>query len=152
MPILHLVPVFVLFLVLAVASLQGMRSEAGLGTLRTEGTGCAVTRVFDGDTVEMICPSEAEFQARLTGFDAPEIRHARCDAEAALGWNAENRLRQILASGSQVEVRFDGLDRFGRRLVTLEIDGVDLGDILVAEGLAAPYHGGPRPDWCARGE
>ena len=36
--------------------------------------------------------------------------------------------------------------------VTLEIDGVDLGDILVAEGLAAPYRGGPRPDWCARGE
>jgi len=32
----------------------------------------------------------------------------------------------------------------------LRLDGRDVGATLIAEGLAVPYRGGARIDWCAR--
>jgi micrococcal nuclease len=150
MPILRLVPVVLLFLVLAVASCQAMRSEAGLESSGASPAGCVVTHVIDGDTIEMLCPSGGEFRARLIGLDAPEIRDARCASEARLGREATVRLRALVTSGAEIGARFEGMDRFGRRLVELEVGGRDVADILVSEGLATRYHGGPRPDWCAQ--
>jgi micrococcal nuclease len=34
--------------------------------------------------------------------------------------------------------------------VQLSLDGRDVGRVLIAEGLAVPYSGGRRIDWCAR--
>ncbi|PAP96113.1 thermonuclease family protein [Mesorhizobium wenxiniae] len=38
-------------------------------------------------------------------------------------------------------------DRYGRTLATIEVDGRDVGDILIGEGLARPWTGKRRP-WC----
>lgn len=38
-------------------------------------------------------------------------------------------------------------NRYGRLLATIRVDGRDVGEVLVAEGLARPW-GGRRASWC----
>ncbi|MGR3639491.1 thermonuclease family protein [Alterinioella nitratireducens] len=111
---------------------------------------CRVTRVIDGDTVDMACGGSAPFRARLIGFDTPETYEPRCRAEADLGRQATDRLQGMVATARVTQADLDGTDRYGRRLVRLGIDGRDVGDGLIAEGLAVPYTGGRRIDWCDR--
>jgi len=111
---------------------------------------CSVTRVIDGDTVDMTCPGAGRFRARLTGYDTPETFEPRCAAEAELARAATTRLRGMVRAAGRVDARLGGLDRYDRRLVRLSLDGRDVGATLIAEGLAVRYTGGPRIDWCAR--
>jgi endonuclease YncB( thermonuclease family) len=112
--------------------------------------GCAVLQVIDGDTVDLTCPGEGRFRARLIGHDTPESHEPRCAAEAQAAAAATDRLRALVRQADTVEARLGGLDRYNRRLVALRLDGRDVGATLVAEGLAVHYSGGPRIDWCAR--
>lgn len=107
---------------------------------------CRLGYVYDGDTVEMICGLE-KLTARLVGFDTPEVKDPKCHAEAALGKRATERLRALVKSGP-VEMYRLGHDKYGRELVTLTVAGRDVGEVLVAEGLAHAYHGGSRGGWC----
>jgi endonuclease YncB( thermonuclease family) len=111
---------------------------------------CRVLSVVDGDTVDMACTGTGRFRARLTGFDTPEAYEPGCAAEARVARQATERLRALVARAQTVDARLGGTDRFGRRLVRLSLDGRDVGATLVAEGLAVPYRGGRRIDWCAR--
>jgi endonuclease YncB( thermonuclease family) len=47
-------------------------------------------------------------------------------------------------------MRFEGADRYGRYLVRLDVDGVDIAETLLAEGFARRYAGGRRANWCAQ--
>ncbi len=115
----------------------------------------AVT-VVDGDTLH---DNRRNQDYRLYGIDAPETLRAKCEAERALGQAAAARVAELVAAGTVVTGfpgwNPDGRDQwprdgFGRRIGRIEIDGVDLGATLLAEGLARPYFDGDaRPDWCA---
>lgn len=111
---------------------------------------CAVVRVIDGDTVDLDCLGEGRFRARLTGFDTPETHRPGCAEEALAGQAATRRLRALVAASGQIDAQLGRWDRYDRRLVQLSVDGRDVGARLIAEGLALPYQGGRRPDWCAR--
>ncbi|AHM05681.1 thermonuclease [Roseibacterium elongatum DSM 19469] len=106
--------------------------------------------MVDGDTVDMVCPDEGRFRARLTGYDTPESFAPRCAEEAQRAHQATARLRALVRSAVRVEARLGGVDRYNRRLVHLRLDGVDVGATLISEGLAVRYAGGRRIDWCAR--
>lgn len=110
--------------------------------------GCRIGAVLDGDTVELLCGATRE-SARLQGFDTPETRDARCAAERALGKQATARLRALVA-GAQPGITDLGHDKYRRRLIRLRLDGRDVAAQMIAEGLAVPYDGGARIDWCAR--
>jgi endonuclease YncB( thermonuclease family) len=43
------------------------------------------------------------------------------------------------------------LDRYGRTLASVTVNGRDVGEILIGEGLARPYQGGRRGSWCGQG-
>ncbi len=107
---------------------------------------CRLGYVYDGDTVEMLCGAE-KLTARLVGFDTPETKDPQCPEELALGKRATDRLRVLVRSGP-VELYRLGHDKYGRDLVTLTVAGQDVGNVLVAEGLAHAYHGGARGGWC----
>ena len=90
---------------------------------------------------------------------------ARCPAERALAAQATQRLRRLVAAGgldlTEVDCRCRpgtaGTPRcnHGRRCGRLTAAGRDVGEVLIAEGLARPYVYDPaRPvppaDWCER--
>lgn len=139
-----------LFSMLLLGVLLGVGLVAAGGNRAEAATApCAVARVVDGDTVILDCLGQGQFRARLMGFDTPETHQPRCNHEALLGQQATRRLRALLDMPGTMAVALGGWDRYERRLITITINGRDVGDTLIAEGLALPYRRGQRPDWCA---
>ena len=105
--------------------------------------GPRVTCVVDGDTIWL-----QGVKIRLEGIDAPEISEPNCSKERRLGYQAAERLRQLL-HGQIVLRRLgrDDEDRYGRKLRTVYANGVDVGDELMHEGLARAWPNGPEL-WC----
>jgi endonuclease YncB( thermonuclease family) len=103
--------------------------------------------VTDGDSLRIDGAAH-----RIANIDAPELRHAQCDAERRLAMVAKRRLTELLASG-KIEVTVGDpqtgrtFDRFQRILATITVDGRDVGAILIEEGLARPWDGRRHP-WC----
>ena len=121
----------------------------------------ASVRVIDGDTIAV---DGRKPNIRLIGFNTPEIRKAKCEDEGRLGVNATNRLRELVKDGDldltlvrcACKPGTEGTRycNFGRSCGLLKSNGQDVGDILIAEGLAVPFVCGktrcpkmPRP-WC----
>ena len=73
-------------------------------------------------------------------IDAPETsyRPGRWN-DQALAQQAKQRLDQLVKGGT---LQCDGYDRYERRLCRVTVNGQDVGDQLVAEGLAVV-----RQDW-----
>jgi endonuclease YncB( thermonuclease family) len=121
--------------------------------------------VIDGDTIAV---DEVGPHFRLVGFNAPDKGdRAACPAEAALTGRATELLRQIVAAGHLDLERVpcscrpgtEGTDRcnFGRYCGELKSNGVNVGLMLIRDGLAAPFVCGvtscpklPHP-WCGDG-
>lgn len=116
--------------------------------------------VTDGDTIRL----DDGTRVRLNGFNAPESRDPQCEREAILGNRAKERLEELSATGStrvyQVQCACrpgtEGTEKcnYGRSCGVLQINGRDVGQILINEGLAVPFECGktscpktPRP-WC----
>ncbi|WP_262361755.1 thermonuclease family protein [Klebsiella pneumoniae] len=92
---------------------------------------------------------------RLLSIDTPETYKPRCDAELTKGREATARFRELVANAQRIEVVDSGqADKYDRRLVHLLIDGRDVGQTLMAEGLAVEWRPGPnawrerRRHWC----
>jgi micrococcal nuclease len=117
------------------------RPQAAAGGAREELDGAAV-RVVDGDTIAI-----GRERIRLMGFDAPETHRPRCARERRLGQRARARLAGLLRGG-EIGLQRRGRDRYGRTLAVLAADGRDVAAIMIAEGLARPYHGERRKGWC----
>jgi micrococcal nuclease len=102
-------------------------------------------RAIDGDTITC-----GKIHIRIVNVDTPELgAHARCPAEAELAERARRFTAEQLA-GSKVEIRPDPKrphDRYGRTLARVTVDGIDLGEALVAAGLAREWDG-KRRTWC----
>ena len=102
-------------------------------------------RVIDGDTLEDM---SADITYRIENIDTPETgSRARCQAERDLGNRATQEARALISAGN-VELRSTGrIDRYGRTIAFVLIDGRDLGETLIAGGLARPWRGRREP-WC----
>jgi len=104
----------------------------------------ADVRVVDGDTIA----AHGE-NWRLSGYDTPETLFARCARERILGHAATLRLRALIDGAGHIEiVARSGRDRYRRRLGVLLLDGADVADTMIEEGLARRYRGGRRQGWC----
>ena len=103
----------------------------------------------DGDTVK-----EDGALYRLEGYDTPEIR-GRCLAERMMAKLAQARMKQLLNSGQWMSVGLTGAkDRWGRKIITITLQGVPMDAIMLTEGYAVPYlcpknRCPRRVDWCA---
>lgn len=85
----------------------------------------------------------------LVGFDTPETYYADCASEKARGDAATARLRKLIISAGRVQLFLrNERDRYGRGLGSLLVDGLNVGDVLISEGLARSYNGGKRDGWC----
>jgi micrococcal nuclease len=106
-------------------------------------------RVIDGDTIEDM---RADITYRIVNIDTPETgSRAQCTAERELGNQATRQARALITAARDLELRPTGrIDRYGRTIAFVVIDGRDLGETLIAEGLARPWRGRREP-WCDAG-
>jgi len=104
----------------------------------------AEIRVWDGDSIRLGTTRQSD-AVRIFNIDAPEIE-GQCAYESDLALQSKNRLAELL-NGQQIEILRQGTDRYGRTLAAIRVEGRDVGDILVDEGLARTWAGRREP-WC----
>ena len=95
---------------------------------------------------------------RLADVDAPETggvgSHggAKCEKERELGFKAKEFIVNATKSGKVTITSSEDKDDFGRTVMTLAIDGKDIGQMGIAAGHLRPYvFNGKRatmPKWC----
>ena len=110
---------------------------------------CAVTRVVDGDTIEVVC-RQGSAAVRLTGFDTPETFRPKCPQERMAGQRAKRALTGLLRNSKSAAIDYKGTGKYGRVLGKMYVDDVPLEQTMVSRGLAVAYDGGKRIDWCSR--
>jgi hypothetical protein len=99
--------------------------------------------VVDGDTFYL-----NGAKVRIAGIDAPETHDYRCRSELDLGERAARQLQALLNSGAVTMTSIDrDRDVYGRLLRNVQVNGRDVGAVLISDGLARWYRGGRRP-WC----
>ncbi|NDR56002.1 thermonuclease family protein [Aliiruegeria sabulilitoris] len=92
--------------------------------------------VSDGDTIRI----EAE-AIRLHGIDAPESRQ-ECEGRDGHAWACGEWAREVLSELVENKtVRCEGIerDRYGRLVAKCHVDGMDIGEEMVARGAAHAY-------------
>lgn len=97
---------------------------------------------------------------RLADVDAPETGGvgsrggAKCEKERELGFKAKEFIVNATKTGKVTITGTEEKDDFGRVVMTLAIDGKDIGQLGVSAGFLRPYvFDGkratmPKPDWC----
>lgn len=102
----------------------------------------ALDKPMDGDTFWTCSGVKIRLVAASGPIDAPELPGSpRCNhCDPAKGYAARDRLRVILRQPAKLIC--SGQDRYRRSLCRVTVGGRDVGDMLVAEGLATV-----RNDW-----
>ena len=109
-----------------------------------------VVSVYDGDTLTVDAepwPSlTARTSVRVAGVDTPEIR-GKCQSEKDLAVRARDFVRATV--GASVRLTDVRPGKYaGRVIADVWVRGRKLSDLLIAENLGRPYHGGHRQGWC----
>jgi micrococcal nuclease len=110
----------------------------------------------DGDTIRtridaLPCPL-CNVSIRIRGIDTPEKgARAKCQQEADLAVQASKMTKSLIGDTKAMTVHQFAWDKYGGRIDGIVvINGHNVGDELIAAGLARPYTGkGPKPNWCA---
>jgi micrococcal nuclease len=100
----------------------------------------------DGDTIR----TPSGVTVRVANIDAPESAgRCQCEAECRRAEAATAYVRASLRLAGVVELRpyVRPVDRYGRTLAYVLVDGSDLGESLIAKGLARRWEG-RRRSWC----
>lgn len=104
----------------------------------------SVESQHDGDTLDVVLDLGFDtfrlVTLRLAGLDTPEVTGASKAAGLAVRDWVSRRLRQAKV----LTVQSLEVDKYGRSLAILYLDGKPLNDDLVARGMALPYNGGNR--------
>ena len=136
------------------AAVAGLAGSVGFGAAAEQVAGpvrAEVMNVIDGDTIEaraqLWIGLSLVSRIRIRGIDAPEMRGG-CLEEKALAAAARDLLAEL--AGDAILISNIENDKYGGRVIAdaAAADGTDLGDAMVARGLARPYDGGTRADWC----
>lgn len=128
-----------------------------------------VEKVYDGDTINILTRLTRrekywEYSLRIVGIDAPEVTLPRNSPNRELHMNAgrivRNRLAELIPVSSNVLIKFQKEDKYGRLLgevFTLEPccgigccwwrPGENVAEQLVQEGMVVRYDGKGKPEF-----
>ena len=114
--------------------------------------GCKVTRVVDGDTIDVDLDLGFDIiykcRVRLYGIDTPESRTRNKD-EKVRGKLAAKFLQDAISNGKNVILQTqlkDSKGKFGRVLASVIVDGIDVNQQMVVNHMAVRYGGQSKKD------
>jgi micrococcal nuclease len=87
-----------------------------------------VVGVTDGDTIKVLVAEKQLLRIRLAFCDAPEKKQA-------FGARAKEAMSD-LAFGKDIELRPHAIDRYGRTVAQVGVDGKDVGEEMLRQGMA----------------
>ena len=90
-----------------------------------------VVEVTDGDTYDVRRSAGGEVTIRLHGVDAPETSQPY--------GRAATRAARRYVGGERVRVQVEDIGRYGRAVASVEVQGSDLGAMLIEDGLGWWY-------------
>ena len=90
-----------------------------------------VTRVADGDTVDVLIARTRRVRIRLHGVDTPEAKEPFS--------NHARTFTRVLMFGRQVTVSGKDIDRYDRLVARITVDNVDASESIVAAGLGCTF-------------
>lgn len=94
--------------------------------------------VIDGDTASMLRPNKTQVRCRLAGIDAPEKNQA-------FGQASKKSLSDLIYQ-KQVDISIVDVDKYGRQVCLISVDGLDVNREQIARGLAWVYR------YCSRND
>ncbi len=111
-----------------------------------------ITSIYDGDTFratvkEWPAVIGERIPIRVNGIDTPELR-GKCEEEKKQAKAAKQFTVALLRDAKVIELRNMDRGKYFRILADVYVDGTSLGDELIKAGLAVPYDGGTKKDWC----
>jgi endonuclease YncB( thermonuclease family) len=95
-----------------------------------------VVKVFDGDTLAIVDAANREYRVRLSGIDAPE-------RSQSFGGVSRKSLAE-LARGKTALVEYHKVDKYGRLVGKVSVDGRDVSVEQLRRGMA--WHRANVPD------
>lgn len=107
-----------------------------------------VVKVYDGDSITTVFKYNGEYRkwaCRMSGIDTPELRNS-CTVEKIEAMKARDFLKDMIF-GKVVEIRCGDFDKYGRLLVTIYLDEINVNDLLIKDGYAVAYDGGKKQKW-----
>ena len=114
--------------------------------------GCTVTRVVDGDTIDVIIDLGFSIlhkcRVRLYGIDTPESRTRNKD-EKVRGKLAGKYLKDAIDNGDTIVLQTkmkDSKGKFGRVLANVVVDDININQQMIINHLAVRYHGQSKVD------
>lgn len=119
-----------------------------------EGRKCLgkVVDVYDGDTVKIVFPltdNEPErlykWNCRLINVDTPEIR-TKNQKEKVFAKHVRDNLRDKILH-KLVDIECKNFDKYGRLLVEIFYEGININEWLVENNYAKKYYGGKKTNW-----
>lgn len=111
-----------------------------------------VGTVYDGDTFSVTISQWPDIigkniSVRLKNVDTPEMKGA-CYQEILKAREAKKFTVQRLRAAKKVELKNMSRDKYFRIDADVFIDGKDLTQELISNGLGVSYSGGSKTDWC----
>jgi len=114
--------------------------------------GCTVTRVVDGDTIDVIIDLGFSIlhkcRVRLYGIDTPESR-TRDKDEKVRGKLAGKYLKDTIDNGDTIVLQTkmkDSKGKFGRVLANVVVDDININQQMIINHLAVRYYGQSKVD------
>lgn len=144
-----------LAVIIATAIVAGCKSPAPTVQPTQQPYTWTVTRVLDGDTVEvdaMFFPKElGHIRVRIEGIDTPESGgRAKCESERQRAKDAKQFAKDTLL-GKKIIVDKVKTDKYGGRIVgEITVDGKQYRAMMIEGNMAKPYDGGTKDSWCSR--
>lgn len=106
--------------------------------------------MYDGDTLTVDAEPWPDVtiraRVRVAGVDTPEIQ-GKCQAEKDKAVRARDFVRATVGASVQLTDVRPG-KYAGRVIADVWTGGRKLSELLIAEDLGRPYHGGRREGWC----
>ena len=107
-----------------------------------------VVSVYDGDTINVVFPLNNKlykWNCRLNGIDTPEIR-TRSKIEKNYGKMVRDKLRDKILN-KIVKIYCYKFDKYGRLLVDIKFENININKWLINNKFAFIYNGGSKKDW-----
>lgn len=141
----------IILTILLLLPIQSWSKEPSMGAKHST----KILRVIDGDTVKISAPwlpdpLPKEMSVRLNNIDSPEKGHrAECQSEQELSAKATEFTKAKVKESKKQEVIIYKLEKYGRLLADVVLDGKNLSKMLIDNKLARPYYGGKKESWCS---